>query len=113
MMFIDLEKTYDRPWSPKASGHIKQRKLEVSRVIIQGNGKIDDDVTYHIVAWQVKLYRRECWLVKNSNVQKLGVKKKRMLKWMSGNTRRDRIRNEVIRRKVGVTFVVDKMTEGG
>lgn len=29
---------------------IKKRKFEVSRVIIQGDGKIEDDVTYYIVA---------------------------------------------------------------
>ena len=35
-----------------------------------------------------------------------------MLRWMCGHTRRDRIRNEVIRNKVGVAPVVDKMREG-
>ncbi|KAM3236851.1 hypothetical protein P3L10_011880 [Capsicum annuum] len=36
----------------------------------------------------------------------------RMLHWMCGLTRGDRVRNEVIREKVGVTSVEDKMREG-
>ncbi|WMV16838.1 hypothetical protein MTR67_010223 [Solanum verrucosum] len=35
----------------------------------------------------------------------------RMLRWMCGHTRSDRIRNEVIREKVGVASVVDKLRE--
>ena len=36
----------------------------------------------------------------------------RMLRWMSGHTRMDRIRNEVIRSKVGVAPIEDKVREG-
>ncbi|KAG5591403.1 hypothetical protein H5410_041917 [Solanum commersonii] len=35
----------------------------------------------------------------------------RMLRWICGYTRSDRIRNEDIRNKVGVTSVVDKLRE--
>ncbi|WMV15452.1 hypothetical protein MTR67_008837 [Solanum verrucosum] len=35
----------------------------------------------------------------------------RMLRWMCGHTRSDKIRNEVIREKVGVASVVDKLRE--
>ncbi|KAM3233961.1 hypothetical protein P3L10_019320 [Capsicum annuum] len=35
----------------------------------------------------------------------------RMLRWMCGLTRGDRVRNETIREKVGVTSVEDKMRE--
>ena len=35
----------------------------------------------------------------------------RMLRWMCGHTRLDKIRNEVIHSKVGVTSIVDKMRE--
>ena len=35
-----------------------------------------------------------------------------MLRWMSGHTRKDRIRNEVIRSKVGVVPIEDKVREG-
>ncbi|CAH9118493.1 unnamed protein product [Cuscuta europaea] len=34
-----------------------------------------------------------------------------MLRWMCGHTRKDRLRNEVIRQKVGVAPIEDKMQE--
>ncbi|KAG5597751.1 hypothetical protein H5410_038983 [Solanum commersonii] len=109
--------------------------------VIQGSGDIDDDVTHRIgVAWMkwrnasgvlcdkkipprlkgkfyrvvvrpALLYGAECWPVKNSHVQKMQVAEMRMLRWMCGHTRRDKIRNEVIREKVGVASVVDKLRE--
>lgn len=36
----------------------------------------------------------------------------RMLRWMCGLTRGDRVRNEIVREKVRVVSVVDKMREG-
>ncbi|WMV40109.1 hypothetical protein MTR67_033494 [Solanum verrucosum] len=39
------------------------------------------------------------------------VAEMRMLRWMCGHTRSDKIRNEVIREKVGVASVVDKLRE--
>jgi hypothetical protein len=109
--------------------------------IIQSSGDIDDDVTHRIGAawlkWRLasgvlcdkkvppklkgKFYRMvvrpallygvECWPVKNSHVQKMHVAEMRMLRWMCGHTRSDKIRNEVIREKVRVASVVDKMRE--
>lgn len=57
------------------------------------------------------LYGGECWPVKNSHIQKMKVAEMRMMRWMCGFTRRDKIRNEVIRDKVEVTSVEDKMGE--
>ncbi|KAF3647847.1 Casein kinase II subunit alpha, chloroplastic [Capsicum annuum] len=109
--------------------------------MIQGNGEIDEDVTHHIGAgwmkWRlasgvlcnkkvlpklkgkfyrvavrpVTLYGAECWPVKNSHIQKLKVGEMRMLCWMCGLTRGDKIRNETIREKVGVASVEDKLGE--
>ncbi|XP_070039302.1 uncharacterized protein [Nicotiana tomentosiformis] len=53
----------------------------------------------------------ECWLVKIAHVQKMKVAEMRMLRWMCGHTMLDKIRNEVIRDKVGVTPIEDKMRE--
>ncbi|XP_060182744.1 uncharacterized protein LOC132612646 [Lycium barbarum] len=120
----------------------KKESLKYLGSIIQGNGEIDDDVTHRIGAgwmkWKLSsevlcdkkvppilkgkfykvvvrptmLYETECWPVKKAHAQKMKVAEMRMLRWMCGHTRRDRIQNEVIRDKVGVAPVVDKMWEG-
>jgi len=109
--------------------------------IIQSNRKIDEDITHRISAgWIVRrlasrvlcdkkvppkikgqfyrvmvrpamLYGAKCWPVKNSHAQKLKVVEMRMLSWMCGHTKRDKIRNEDIQNKVRVTPMEDKMRE--
>ncbi|XP_070013521.1 uncharacterized protein [Nicotiana sylvestris] len=108
---------------------------------IQGNGENDKDVAHRIAAGWMKwrfasgvlcdknvpprlkgkfygmmvrptmLYGAECWPVKNSHVQKMKVAEMSMLRWMCGCTMRDKIKNEVIRDRMGVTPVEDKMWE--
>ncbi|XP_070016022.1 uncharacterized protein [Nicotiana sylvestris] len=105
----------------------------------EGDGEIDKDVTHRIgVGWMkwrlasgvlcdkkvppklkgkfyrmvvksTMLYGSECWPVKIIHVQKMKVAEMRMLRWMCGHTRLDRIRNEVIRDKVDVAPIEDKM----
>ncbi|KAG5613577.1 hypothetical protein H5410_024858 [Solanum commersonii] len=119
----------------------KRESFKYLGSVIQGSGDIDEDVTHRIgVAWMkwrlasgvlcdkkipsrlkgkfyrvvvrpALLYGAECWPVKNAHVQKMHVAEMRMLRWMCGHTRSDRIRNEVIREKVGVASVVDKLRE--
>ena len=48
------------------------------------------------------LYGAECWPTKRQHVQKISIAEMRMLHWSCGHTRRDRIRNEDIREKLGV-----------
>ncbi|XP_070013768.1 uncharacterized protein [Nicotiana sylvestris] len=57
------------------------------------------------------LYGAECWPVKNSYIQRMKVLEMRMLRWMCGHTRIDKIRNEDLRKKMGVAPVEDKMRE--
>ncbi|XP_070003183.1 uncharacterized protein [Nicotiana sylvestris] len=57
------------------------------------------------------MYGAECWPVKNSNTQKMRVAEMRMLRWMCGHTRMDKIRNDDIREKVHVAPIEDKMWE--
>jgi len=43
------------------------------------------------------LYGTECWAVKSQHENQVSVTEMRMLCWMSGKTRHDRIRNDTIR----------------
>ena len=47
--------------------------------------------------------------MKEKHKMKLSVAEMRMLRWMSGFTLRDKMRNEYIRERVGVAPVVDKI----
>ena len=66
---------------------------------------------YKMVVRPAMLYGAECWPLKEKHNTKLSVAEMRMLRWMSGFTLRDRIRNEHIREKVGVAPVEDKIRE--
>jgi hypothetical protein len=51
------------------------------------------------------LYGAECWPTKRRHVQQLSVAEMRMLRWIYGHTRRDRVRNDDIRERLGVAPV--------
>jgi len=57
------------------------------------------------------LYGSECWLLKKMQVQRLSVAKMRMIRWMCGYTRINKISNEVIGDLVKVAAIGDKMRE--
>ena len=57
------------------------------------------------------LYGAECWPIKKTQVQRLMVAEMRMIRWMCGYTKLDRNRNVVIRERVGVTLLEDKLRE--
>ena len=57
------------------------------------------------------LYGTECWPVKKNQVRKLMIVEMRMIRWMYGFTRLDKIRNEMIRKKVGVAPIEEKLRE--
>jgi hypothetical protein len=50
------------------------------------------------------LYGAECWPTKRQHIQQMSVGEMRMLRWMCGHIRKDRIRNEVIRDRLGVAL---------
>ncbi|XP_070016044.1 uncharacterized protein [Nicotiana sylvestris] len=118
---------------------LKRESFKYLGSIIQGDEEIDEDIAHHIgVGWMkwrlvsgvlcyknvppklkgkfyravvrpAMLYGVECWPVKNSHIQKMKLVEMRMLRWMRGYTRLDKIRNEDIRERVGVAPVDDKM----
>ncbi|KAF3620546.1 Phosphatidylinositol/phosphatidylcholine transfer protein SFH12 [Capsicum annuum] len=140
--FSDLRQKDDVVVRLDSQDVCKQDRFKYLGYMIQGNDEIDEDVTnrigegwmkwrlalgvlcdkkvilklkgkfYRVAVHPSMLYGAECWPVKHSHIQKLKVAEMRMLRWMCGPTRGDRVRNEIIREKMGVTSVEDKMREG-
>ena len=109
--------------------------------MLQEDGGIDEDVNHRIKAGWMKwrqasgilcdkrvpqklkgkfyrtavrpamLYGDECWPTKRRHVQQLGVAEMRMLRWMCGHTRKDRVRNDDIRDRVGVAPIEEKLVQ--
>jgi hypothetical protein len=55
------------------------------------------------------LYGAECWPTKSQHIQKISYAEMRMLRWMCG--RKDRIRNDDIRDRVGVAPIEEKLVQ--
>ncbi|XP_070017582.1 uncharacterized protein [Nicotiana sylvestris] len=111
---------------------LKRESFNYLGSIIQGDREIDGDVMHRIgvgwIKWRLAsgvlcdknvlsklkgkfyravvrptmLYGAECWPIKNSHIQKMKVAEMKMLRWMCGHTRLDKIRNEDTRERVGV-----------
>ena len=62
---------------------------------------------YRTAIHSAMLYGTECWPTKRRHVQQLSVAEMRMLRWFCG----DRVRNEVIRDRVGVAPIEKKLTQ--
>ena len=107
--------------------------------LVQGDGDVDRDVTHRInsgwMKWRqvtgttcdprmplklkgkiyksvirpVVMYGSECWAVKKMDEKRLHVAEMRMLRWMCGVTRMDKVRNEYIRGSLKVAPVTEKM----
>ena len=50
-----------------------------------------------------------CGNTRRYHAQKISVTEMRKFRWMCGNTRRDKVRNEDIRSKIGVASIEEKM----
>jgi hypothetical protein len=57
------------------------------------------------------LYGTEYWPTKRWYVQQLSVAEMRILRWICGNTRRDWVRNDDIRERLGVAPVEEKLVQ--
>jgi hypothetical protein len=109
--------------------------------MLQSEGKINEDISHRIRARWVKwrqasgvlcdkkvsnklrgkfyrtairpamMYDAECWATKGQHVQKMSVAEMQMLRWICGHTRKDRIRNDDIRDKLGVAPIQEKLVQ--
>jgi hypothetical protein len=66
---------------------------------------------YRTVIRPAMLYGTECWVIKGQHIQKMSVAEMRMLRWIFGHTRKDRIRNDDIRDKLGVAPIQEKLVQ--
>ena len=57
------------------------------------------------------LYGAECWPMKSRHVQQISVAEMRMLRWIYGHTRRDRVWNDDIRDRLGVAPIEEKLVQ--
>jgi len=59
---------------------------------------------YRTTVRPTMVYEIECWAVKNQHKHKVSVVEMAMLRWMYGETKDDRIRNDVIRKSWGSNY---------
>ena len=83
----------------KVSGVLCDRRMGVKL-----KGKV-----HKAVVRPAMMYGAETWAIKKTQEKKLDVAEMRMLRWMCGVTRRDRIRNEVVRGTTKVRAISDKI----
>ena len=76
------------------------------RIGIKLKGKV-----YKTVVRPAMMYGAETWAIKKTEEKRMDVAEMRMLRWMCGVTRRDRIRNELIRGTTKVREISDKIQE--
>jgi hypothetical protein len=69
------------------------------------------DKFYRTAIRPAMIYDAECWATKGQHIQKTSVAEMRMLRWIYGHTRKDRIRNDDIRDKLGVTPIQEKLVQ--
>jgi hypothetical protein len=66
---------------------------------------------YRTAIRSAMLYGAECWPTKRRHVQQLSVAEMRMLRWICGHTKRDRVWNDDIRERVGVAPIEEKLMQ--
>ena len=109
--------------------------------IISKDGEIDEDVEHRIksrwLKWRlafgvlcdrrmptrlkgrfyrttirpVMTYGAECWPITKQHVHKMDVVDMRMLRWICGKARKEKIRNDHFREHLGIATIEDKIRE--
>jgi len=80
------------------AGWLKRRKASCiccnKKVSLKLKGKF-----HRTTVKSALLYGTECWAVKSQHETQVSVAEMRMLRWMSGKTRHDRIKNDTVRER--------------
>jgi hypothetical protein len=69
------------------------------------------DKFYRTAIRPAMLYGAEYWPTKRWHAQQLSVAEMRMLWWICGHTRRDRVQNDDIHERLGVALVEEKLVQ--
>jgi hypothetical protein len=69
------------------------------------------DKFYRTAIRPAMLYGTECWPTKRRHVQKLSVAEMRMLRWICGHTRKDRVWNDDLCERLGVAPVEEELMQ--
>ena len=64
---------------------------------------------YRTMIRPVMTYGAECLPIRNDHMYKMDVVEVRMLRWMCGKIKKDKIRNEHFREHLGLTSIGDKI----
>ncbi|VDP02237.1 unnamed protein product [Heligmosomoides polygyrus] len=102
---LELEVSGKRP-----RGRPKQRWSDTSALRQKILGRLKPKI-YRAVVRPVAIYGAECWPVTKEIERRLSVMETKMLRWTAGVTRLDRVLNESIWQKFGVTPLYEKMRE--
>ncbi|XP_050512290.1 uncharacterized protein LOC114325734 isoform X1 [Diabrotica virgifera virgifera] len=120
---------------------VKSNSFKYLGSVLQSNGEIDEDACSRIRAGWMKwkeasgvlcdrkipmklkgkfyktairpamMHGTECWAVKKKEEQRMHVAEMRTLRWMSGVTKKDKIRNEYITESLGLAPIDAKMRD--
>ncbi|XP_071722389.1 uncharacterized protein [Rutidosis leptorrhynchoides] len=82
-------------------------KLELWRETLESKGKF-----YRTAVRPAILYGSECWTIKKQQEHKVKVAEMWMLRWSSGFTLKDKVRNETIRNYFRIVPIDEKIREG-
>jgi hypothetical protein len=66
---------------------------------------------YRMTIILAMIYGAECWVTKGQHIQKISVAEMRMLRWICGHKRKDRIRNDDIMNKLGLAQIQEKLVQ--
>ncbi|ONM30467.1 Retrovirus-related Pol polyprotein LINE-1 [Zea mays] len=111
MVFIDLEKAYDKIPRNLMWRALDKHKVPTKSPMQQKSATEVEGKFYRTAIRHAMLYGAECWPTKRRHIQQLSVAEIRMLRWICGHTRLDRVRNDDIQDRLGVAPIEEKLIQ--